>query len=153
MLASQSPNYQDGLSELRAVILWPKARRCCGRATHGSGGPSKNGGRCRRPDSRHTGADELPRTTRPARNIDREPGARGRSEFGGRIIDTAGDGILAEFSSVVNARMDREAYSGLHRVWVIIEGAASYHAYPFTVSAVGKFTANGTRSHALSPRR
>jgi class 3 adenylate cyclase len=24
-------------------------------------------------------------------------------EFGGRIIDTAGDGILAEFSSVVNA--------------------------------------------------
>src|SRR5215510_1078300 len=25
------------------------------------------------------------------------------SQFGGRIIDTAGDGILAEFSSVVNA--------------------------------------------------
>ena len=25
------------------------------------------------------------------------------SEFGGRIIDTAGDGILAEFASVVNA--------------------------------------------------
>ena len=24
-------------------------------------------------------------------------------EFGGRIIDTAGDGILAEFASVVNA--------------------------------------------------
>jgi class 3 adenylate cyclase len=66
-------------------------------------------------------------------------------EFGGRIIDTAGDGILAEFSSVVNASKDREAYSGLHRVWVIIEGAASYHAYPFTVSAAGKFTANGTR--------